>query len=157
MGGGRFQVKTHASRQILYLGRHYFLPGAPMGMILVFLKSQCRERSKNVYFYSLLINSFCVMILSSQTYRDTPIWVNPPPQRMFSGLQGVNQLVFNECSYVLMGRWIDIYTQSQRYLDPNTDETSKWNLTVVLFCIGSLVSVPNDENIYHRSSKSVTN
>ena len=48
-------MKTHASQQILALGRYNFLPVAPMVMILVFLKSQYRELSKNVYFYPILI------------------------------------------------------------------------------------------------------
>ena len=39
VGGDRFQVKTHASRQILDLGRYNFLPVAPMVMNVVFLKS----------------------------------------------------------------------------------------------------------------------
>ena len=46
VGGDRFQVKIHALRQILDLRRYNFLPVAPMVMILVFLKSQCRELSK---------------------------------------------------------------------------------------------------------------
>ena len=54
VGGDRFQVKTHASQQILDSGHHNFLPVAPMVMILVFLKSQRRQLSKNVYFYSIL-------------------------------------------------------------------------------------------------------
>ena len=58
VGGDRFQVKTHASRQILDLGRNNFIPVAPMVMILVFLKSQCRELSKNVDFYAILTYSF---------------------------------------------------------------------------------------------------
>ena len=60
VGGNRFQVhvKTHVSRQILDLGRYNFLPAAPMVMILVFLKSQCRELSKHVYFYPILTYSF---------------------------------------------------------------------------------------------------
>ena len=47
-GGDRFQVKTHKSQQILDLGRYNFLPVAPMVMILVFLKTQCRELSKSI-------------------------------------------------------------------------------------------------------------
>ena len=43
-----------------------------MVMSLVFLKSQCTELSKNVYFYPILTYSFRVMILSSKTCRDTP-------------------------------------------------------------------------------------
>ena len=54
VGGDRFQRKTHASQQILNLGRNDFLPVAPMVMVLVFLKSQCRELSKSVYFHPLL-------------------------------------------------------------------------------------------------------
>ena len=50
-------VSKDASRQILDLGRYSFLPVAPMAMILVFLKSQCRDLSKNVYFYPLLTYS----------------------------------------------------------------------------------------------------
>ena len=65
-------MKTHASQQILDLGRYNFLPVAPMVMILVFFKSQCRELSKTVYFYPILTYSFQVMILSSKTCRDTP-------------------------------------------------------------------------------------
>ena len=72
VGGDRFQVKTHASRQILDFGHYNFLPVAPVVMILVFLKSQCRKLSKNVYFYPILTYSFRVMILSSKTCRDTP-------------------------------------------------------------------------------------
>ena len=58
VGGDRFQGKTHESRQILDLGCYNFLPVAPMAMILVFLKSQCRELSKNADFYPLLDYSF---------------------------------------------------------------------------------------------------
>ena len=60
-GGDRFQVKTHALRQILDLGSYNFLPVAPTVMSLVFLKSQCRELSKNVCFYPILTYSFRVM------------------------------------------------------------------------------------------------
>ena len=78
MGGDRFQVKTHASRRILDLGRYKFLPVAPMVMILVFLKSQCRELSKTVHFYPIVAYSFRVMILSSKTCCDTANLSEPP-------------------------------------------------------------------------------
>ena len=55
VGGDRFQVKTHEMQQILYLGRSNFLPVAPIVIIMVFLKKQCRELSKNV----------CILLLSS--------------------------------------------------------------------------------------------
>ena len=71
VGEDKFQVKTHASLQILDSRRYNFLPVAPMVMILVFLKSQCRERSKNVYFYPILTYIFRVMILSSEMCHDT--------------------------------------------------------------------------------------
>ena len=51
VGGGRFQAKAHALPQILDLSPYNFLLVAPMVMILVFLKRQYRELSKNVYFY----------------------------------------------------------------------------------------------------------
>ena len=71
-------MKTHASRQILDLGHYNFLPVAPIVMILVLLRSQCRELSKNVYFYPILTYSFRVMMLSSKTCRDTPNLSDPP-------------------------------------------------------------------------------
>ena len=84
MGEDRFQVKTHGLQQILDLGRYNFLPVAPMVMILVFLKSQCRELSKNVYFYPILTYSFRVMILSSKMCRNTPNLSEPPPPPPFN-------------------------------------------------------------------------
>ena len=79
VGGDRFPVKTHASQQILDLDRYNFLPVAPMVMTVVFLKSQCRELSKNVYFYPILTYSFRV-ILSSKLCRDAPSLSEPPPK-----------------------------------------------------------------------------
>ena len=90
MGGDRFQVKTHASQQILDLGRYNFLPVAPMVMILVFLKSEYRELYKNVYFYPILTYSFRVMILSSKTCHDTPNLSEPP----FKEPQAIYQTVY---------------------------------------------------------------
>ena len=77
--GDRFHVKTHASRQILDLGHYNFLPVAPTVMILVFLKSQCRELSKNVYCYSSLSYTSRLMILSSETCWDSPNLSDHPP------------------------------------------------------------------------------
>ena len=53
-----FQEKTHVSLQVLDLGRYNFFSVAPKVMILTVLKSQCRELSKNVYFYPILTYSF---------------------------------------------------------------------------------------------------
>ena len=64
VGGDRFEVKTHASRQILGLGHYNLLFLAPMVMILIFLESQCKEFPKNINFYLLLAHNFGVMLLS---------------------------------------------------------------------------------------------
>ena len=50
-------------------------------MILVFLKSQCSDLSKNVYFYPLRTYSMRVMMLSSKTCCDVPNLSDPPPQK----------------------------------------------------------------------------
>ena len=79
VGGDRFQANTHALQQIKDSGRYNFLPVALMVMILVFLKSQCRELSKNLYFYLLLTYSFRAMILSSKACHHTLKLMTPPP------------------------------------------------------------------------------
>ena len=50
-GGDRFRVKTHESQEILDLGRCNFLPVPPIVMILVFLKSRCRESFPKMYTF----------------------------------------------------------------------------------------------------------
>ena len=77
-------MKTHASQQIMGLRRCNFLPVAPMVMSLVFLESQCRELSKNVYFYPIRTYSFRKMILSLKTCHDTPNLseLSPPPHKV---------------------------------------------------------------------------
>ena len=79
--GDRFQVKTHASRQILDLGRHNFLRIEPMVMIFVFLKSQCRELSKNAYFCPLL------------NWRSSPAFFIVPKK-----IQGWTKVYSNTCT-----------------------------------------------------------
>ena len=54
--------ERHASQQILDLSCYNFLPVTPMVMTMVFMKSQCRELSENVYFYPLLTYIFLVII-----------------------------------------------------------------------------------------------
>ena len=96
VGGDRFQVKTHVSLQILDQGLYNFLPVVPMVMISVFLKLQCRERSKNVYFYPILTYGFRVMILSSKMCCNTPSLSDPPPPLLLkSHIHGINSFAPN--------------------------------------------------------------
>ena len=93
----KFQVKTRVSLQILDQGLYNFLPVVPMVMILVFLKIQCRELSKNVYFYPILTYSFRVMILSSKMCHNTPNLSHPPspPPLLKSHINGINSFAPN--------------------------------------------------------------
>ena len=50
-----------------------------MGMILMFPESLGSELSKNVYFYHSVIYSFCFMVLSLKSCRDTQKKAVPPP------------------------------------------------------------------------------
>ena len=99
-------MKTQASRQILDLDRYNFLLVAPMVMILVFLKTQCRELSKNVYFYFTLAYSLRVMILSSKTCHDTPNLSEPPLNTIMHSVTSGSVHLEHICHLIFYTRFV---------------------------------------------------